>query len=117
MLINLVLLAGLFAGKKWKWPYLGAILFGVIKGIFYFVAPLKTESIGLCLLNGLIGAFLFGGLAAALVFFLRRLDRDAPVEANYATPGTEKMKFRWEYIPLAIAVIFLVFGEMILAMI
>lgn len=65
-----------------------------------------------CLLNGAIGFAVFGGLAAAMVYFLRRLDRDEPKEVSYST--TEKAVFKWEYFPLAGIVLALIFGEMLL---
>ncbi len=113
MLPNIVLLLLVFGATRWKKrPYAGALILALIKGGLYFVVPLKTQPLWLCILNGLIGFVVFGGLAAALVYFLRRLDRYETKEVSYST--TEKAVFKWEYFPLAVIVLILIFGEMIL---
>ncbi len=115
MLPNILLLLLVFGATRWKRrPYAGALVFALIKAGLYFAVPLETQPLWVCALNGAIGLVVFGTLAAALVYFLRRLDRYEVKEVSYSTSGTEKAVFKWEYFPLAVIVLVLIFGEMLL---
>lgn len=107
MLLNLVLLFFVFGAAKKKFnPYAAALILGAIKGGFYF---LGSQSI----LSAIIGFILFGGLAAGLVYLVARLDQKEATEEPYPKYGTRKKSpFKWEYIPLSIIVLFLIFGEL-----
>jgi hypothetical protein len=111
MIWNIVLLFLVFgAAKKKINPYASAAALGAIKGVLYFIA---TRSI----LGGIIGFVIFGGLAFALVYLLGRLDRKEATEEPYPKYGTRrKQTFKWEYVPLSGIVLFLIFGEMYIAM-
>lgn len=110
MLLNLILLILLFGSEKKKKfpPYVMALIFGLIKGSAY---GFYTGHLVIALVAGLI----FAGMAAAFVFFMRSLnqseDKDRPDLPTYHTPGSQKTKFRWQYIPLWIIAILLVGGE------
>ncbi len=115
MFINIALLLLVFGATKWKkMPYAGAAVFGLVKGVLYFIGAFRQASLGLALFNGVLGLVLFGGLAVVFIHLLRRLDHGEVIEANYASPGTEKTAFRWEYTPLTVVLLCLIFGEMIL---
>ena len=114
MLPNIVLLLVVFGVARWKkHPYLGALVLGLVKGALYFALPLGSLPLWACVLNGVIGLVGFGALAAGLVYFLRRLDRGEPREVSYSTAGSDRVVFKWEYIPLCVIVLMLIFGEMI----
>jgi hypothetical protein len=115
MLANIILLVVVFGATRWKkQPYLGALVFALVKGGLYFAVALRTLPLWACFLNAAIGCFLFGGLAAALVYFLRRLDRYEPTEVSYSTLGSERVAFKWEYLPLVAIVLAIIFGEMLI---
>lgn len=110
MIANLILLFLLFGSTKWKkGPYVGAIALGLIKGILYLVV---TRSIVVALMMGIA----FFALAAGFVFFLGRLDKKEEVDQGYTKYGfgQKKKKMRWEYVPLSILVLIIIFGEMLL---
>jgi len=109
MLWNLLLLFLVFAAAKKKFnPYAAAIVFGVAEAGIYFFHTRNV--VGACLEFAV-----YALLAAGLVYFLGRLDRKPATGNPYPTPGTdEKVSFRWEYIPLAALVLFLVFGETVI---
>jgi hypothetical protein len=114
MILNILLLVGVFGARKKKINlYLSAALLGLAKVIIYFVF---TKNILISLLMGII----FTALASAFVFFLKRLDARKPGEAEvvpmYSTPGSEKMAFRWEYFPLSVLLVVIIFGELVVAL-
>jgi hypothetical protein len=116
MLPNIVLLLLVFGATRWKkHPYLGALVLGLAKGALYFAVPLRNMPLWACILNGVIGFVAFGSLGCGLVYFLRRLDRGEPQEVTYSTAGSDRVVFKWEYIPLSLIVVALIFGEMVFA--
>ena len=109
MLLNLILLFLVFgAAKKKISPYFAAILLGVIEAVVHYLAHRN-------LVGALVQFAVYAALAAALVYFVARLDRKPATGAAYPTPGTgDKVSFQWEYIPLAALILFLVFGETVI---
>jgi hypothetical protein len=111
MLINIVLVVLLFGAARKKCnPYAAAAILGAIKGVLYFIGS-----------HSIIAAFLaflvFGGLTAAMVYFLSRVDWKEATEAPYTRFGTmKKSPFKWEYVPLSAIVFLLIFGEMAVGM-
>lgn len=54
----------------------------------------------------------YGAIAAAMVYFLSRIDRKELNEEPYPKFGLKKKSaFKWECVPLFIIVGFLIFGE------
>ena len=86
---------------------------GVIKLIFFAVF---TRSFAWAVIMGLA----YAGLGTAFIYFLRRLDqrddRERPEVPTYRPAGTDKVKFRWEYFPLVILLILIVWGEPIVVL-
>jgi hypothetical protein len=114
MAANVLILLVVFGVSRWKkFPYLGALLLGLVKGGLYFVVPLQTLPLWACLLNGAIGFVVFGGLGFGLLYLVRRLDRGEPQEVRYTVGGADRVSFKWEYIPLTAIVVVLVFGEIV----
>ena len=114
MLLNLLLLLLLFGAQKKKVsPYLAGLLLGVIKLIFFAVF---TRNLAWAVIMGVA----YAGLGTAFVYFLRRLDqredRERPEVPAYRPAGADKMKFRWEYFPLVILLILIVWGEPIVVL-
>lgn len=111
MLINLALLVFVFGATKKKFnPYAAAAILGAAKGVLYFIG---SKSV----ISALVGFVVFSGLAAGLVYFLARLDKKEATEDPYPRYGTwKKTAFKWEYIPLSVIVLFLIFGEPIATM-
>jgi hypothetical protein len=112
MVLNLALLFLVFTAEKKKLkPYVAAGLFGLVKAIIYVVFS------GQWLLAVAIGATL-GGLVSAFVYLLRRLDRreagEQPGVPTYRAGGSDKMTFRWEYIPIVVLLLLIVGGEFFL---
>lgn len=109
MLLNIILLLLVFgAAKKKISPYTAAMLLGVIEAGIHFITHRN-------LVGALIQFGVYAALAAGLVYFLARLDRKPATGAAYPTPGTGgKVSFHWEYIPLAVLILFLVFGETVI---
>ena len=108
IVINIALLFLVFgAAKKKLNPYLLAAILGAIKAGLYLLA---TRSIIVT-----AGVFVvFGGLAATMVYFLARIDRKESTEERYSMYGARKAgPFIWEYIPISLAAVVLVFGEFI----
>jgi hypothetical protein len=115
MLANIILLVVVFGATKWKkQPYLGALIFALVKGGLYFAVPLQSLPLWACMLNGAIGFLLFGSLAAGFVYFLRRLDRGETKEVSYSTRGSDRVTFKWEYLPLVALLLAIIFGEMLI---
>jgi heme/copper-type cytochrome/quinol oxidase subunit 2 len=112
MIINILLLAALFAASKKKFnPYAAAGGLGAIKTVLYF---LSTRSLLVALGAGLI----FFGLAAAMVYFLSRVDKKEEGEEHFTKYGhLKKGRFKWENIPLTISVVLIIFGELLLTFI
>ena len=112
MLLNVVLLFLVFGAEKKKFsPYLAALLLGAIKAAIY---ALVTRTI----IGPVIMGIIYAGLAAAFVFFLRRIDRrenlEKPVVPTYGLAGTQTIKFKWEYIPLVVLLLLIIGGEILL---
>lgn len=109
MLINIILLVLVFGARKKKLnPYMAALALGVLKAIIYLAF---TMNIVVAIIMGAA----FAALASAFSFFLIRVSKrelggneGAPI---YSTPGTGKVAFRWEYFPLTVILILLIFGE------
>lgn len=112
MILNIGLLILVFTAQKKKLsPWLAGLSFGLVKGVIYGVV---TRHVIFALVMGLI----FAGLATAFAYLLRRVDRReaaaAPEIPTYAAGGSDKVTFRWEYIPLVILLLLLIGGEMLL---
>jgi xanthine/uracil permease len=113
MVLNIALLLLVFGAEKKKVmsAYVAAALLGLIKFILYALLS------GTLIIPVLIGV-VYGGLACAFVFFLKRLeqseDKERPAVPTYSLAGTEKTRFRWEYIPLAFLLMLIVGGEVLL---
>lgn len=112
MLLNIGLLILVFAAQKKKLsPWLAGFAFGAVKGAIYAVV---TRHIVFALVMGLI----FAGLTTLFAHLLRRADRRetaaAPDTPAYTVGGSDKMTFRWEYIPITILLLIIVGGEMLL---
>ena len=111
MIVNTLLLFLVFGAMRWKkQPYTGALVLAAIKGALYLHFAYGKVPIWVVILNGVIGFLIFGGLAAGMVYFIRRLDRYEPKEVSYSSPGAERAIFKWEYLPLSGIVLLLVFG-------
>jgi len=113
MILNIALLLLVFGAQKKKInPYVAALLLGVIKAVIYAVF---AGSILLAVAMGVI----YAGLTSAFVYFLTRLDKredsERPEVPTYRSPGSQTMKFKWEYIPLVILLLLIIGGDMILA--
>jgi hypothetical protein len=111
MILNFALLAMVFGASKKKLnPYAAAVLFGLVKGGLVFW-------LGRNVIAALIVLVLYAGAAAAMAYFLDRVDRKELSDDPYPKYGRKKNgTFKWEYVPLTTAVAFLVFGDMILTM-
>lgn len=111
MLLNLILIALVFGASKKRYnPYFAALIVGALKGAVYFVA---SKSVVVTVLASL----LYGGLAAALVHLLSRVDMKEANEEPYPKYGTwRESPFKWEYVPLAAIVVFIVFDDLLAAM-
>jgi hypothetical protein len=110
MIWNIALLFLVFGSAKKKIkPQISALIFGAVKGVLYYVV---ADSI----LNGVIGFLLFGSLALAVVYLIARLDKKEATDEPYPKYGTRRTGsgFKWEYVPLSIIIIFLIFAEIIL---
>lgn len=112
MLLNIALLFLVFGAEKKKFsPYAAAMMLGLIKGIMYLMF---TRNIVFAVGMGLI----YAGLAASFVLFLKRIDRheasERPEIPTYGVAGSERIKFKWEYIPLTIVFLLLIGGEILL---
>lgn len=109
MIWNIVLLFLVFGAQKKKMnAYWAALLLGGLKGVIYLVFTRDA-------LLASIMAVIFAGLASALVYFLKRLDRPSvgakPSDPVYRSTGAEKMAFQWEYIPLVALLLLIIGGE------
>ena len=113
MLLNIALLLAVFGAEKKKFgPYIAALLLGIIKAATYL-------AFGRGILTAVIVGSLYGGFAAAFVYFLKRLDaredRDRPAMPNYGSAHSSRVTFRWEYIPVVVLLLLIIGGEFILA--
>ena len=116
MIPNILLLFLVFGAMRWKkQPYAGALVLAAIKGALYLHIAYGQVPLWAVILNGVIGFIVFGGLAAGMVYFIRRLDRYEPKEVSYSSAGAERAVFKWEYFPIAGFALLLIFGEMLLA--
>lgn len=111
MIWNILLLFLVFGASKKKFnPYASAAILGAVKGVLYYIG---SQSV----IVAVLGFLIFGGLAAALVYFLARVDKKESTEEPYPKYGSRKSApFKWEYIPLSTIVILLIFGEMLAVM-
>ncbi len=112
MVLNILLLFLVFGAKKKKAsPYIAAVALGLIK---FAVYAAFSQSI----LGPLILGTIYAGLAAAFVYFLIRLDRredsERPDVPAYTLASSDRMKFRWEYIPLVVLLLLIIGGEILL---
>ena len=105
MVINILLVIVIFGLPKKKFSALAvAGIYGLLKGAICFVASrnLVTTAIGL-----VIGF----ALAYATRYLFGRLDNYDKGGEEYSDYSPKKKgKFKWEYIPLAIFVILMIFG-------
>lgn len=113
MILNIVLLFLVFGAEKKKInPYAAALIFGAIKGVL--VAVFAQAYIA-----ALVVAAFYAGLVAAFVYFLKRVDRrdekGQSDEPDYSPGESDKMTFRWEYVPLVVLLLAIIGGEFILA--
>lgn len=109
MIWNIALLFLVFGPAKKKFnPYASAAIFGAVKGVLYYIG---SQSV----IVAVLGFLIFSGLAASMVFFLGRIDKKEVVEEPYPKFGATRKStpFKWEYIPLSIATVLLIFGEML----
>ncbi len=111
MVLNIALLFLVFGAEKKKIsPYTAALAFGIIKGVIYAVF---SRNLVFALVMGVI----FAGLAAAFVYFLKRIDRreekERPDVPAYSTAGPDTIKFKWEYIPLVALLLLIIGGEIL----
>lgn len=111
-LINILLLFFVFGAQRKKMnAYWAALLLGLIKAVIYLIFTRQ-------LLVAAVMGITFAGLTAALVYFLKRLDqRDAATKEAvpvYRSAGSEKMTFRWEYLPLVVLMLLIIGGEVLL---
>ncbi len=116
-MVNIMLLFLVLGATRWKrQPYAGALAFAAIKGVLYTVVAIGTVPLWAVILNGVFGLIVFGGLAAGMVYFIRRLDRYEPKEVSYASPGAERAVFKWEYLPITGFALLVIFSETLLAL-
>jgi Ca2+/Na+ antiporter len=110
MVVNILLLFFVLgAAKKKLNPHVSAAIFGAIKGTIYF---LVTKSV----IVSLIVFVIFYGLIAGLIFFFGKLDKKEEIkDPNSMYSSAPKESFKWEYIPITIFVILIIFGEFIVA--
>ena len=113
MILNIALLVLVFGAEKKKIsPYVAALLLGVIKAVIYAV-------FGANLVIAVMIGTIYAGLAASFVYFLKRVDRredsERPEVPTYTSMGSDRIKFKWEYIPIVILLILIVGGEFLLA--
>lgn len=87
-------------------------MFGIVKGVLYTLVALTQFPLWAAVLNGVVGLVVFGSLAAGMVYLLRRLDRGDSKPVTYTSAGSDRMVFKWEYIPLSAIIVLLIFGEM-----
>lgn len=108
MLLNFALVFLIFgAGRKKMNRYLAAAIYGAVKGVLAFMA---TAS----LLPALINFAIYGALAVALMVLLARIDTKEATENTISDYSLKrKSAFKWEYVPLAAIVTFLLFGELL----
>ncbi len=105
MLLNIILIVVVFgAAKKKLNPYVAAAILGVIKGVVLY---LVTQNV----IYGITNFILAGILAAGFVYFLQRIDKKEETEEPYPKYGTRKKgRFKWEYIPLSLTLVLLIFA-------
>ena len=106
MIVNFLLLVFAFgAAKKKMSPYAAAAIFGAVKAVFYFIGS-KSVAVSL------IAFILFAALVAGLIFFFRKLDEKEVVEdPKDLYSSNPKAKFKWEYIPITVLILAIMFGE------
>jgi hypothetical protein len=106
MILNFLLLAALFAASKKKFnPYAAAAVFGAIEAVLHFLSSRN-------LIEGLMAGLIYTGLAATMVYMLARVDKKEEGEEHYSKYGRIKEgRIKWEYIPLSVAVVLILFGE------
>lgn len=93
MLLNIALLLLVFGAEKKKInAYAAAGGFGLVKAVIYAVF---AQNLVLALGMGMV----FAGLAAAFVYFLKRLDQreaqERPDVPTYTSRGSDTMRFKW----------------------
>jgi Ca2+/Na+ antiporter len=108
MWINLVLLILAFgAQRKIKNPYIPALVLGLVKFGLYFVL---THQLSVALGSAAIVTVIL----LAFVFFLGRLDRKGREEMgdipDYDNRNPTPKSFKWEYIPLSLLLVLLLFA-------
>jgi hypothetical protein len=109
MILNIILLGLVFGSARKKYnPYMAALILGLIKGGLYFIGSRSW-------LVAVLAVVFYSGIAAAMVYFLSRIDRKELKEDPYPKFGLKKKSvFKWEYVPLSVIVGFLIFGETVL---
>lgn len=112
MILNIVLIFVVFGLTRWKkYPYAGALVLGLLKATHYVLSLMSQVPLWAVLVNAVIAFVVFGALAAGMVYFLRRLDRGEPTQVSYKAGGSDRMVFKWEYLPLTAIVVLMIFGE------
>ena len=110
MLVNFVLLLLVFGSSKWKkGSYIPAAVIGAIKGAIYLVLARS-------MLWAVVMATVFFAMAAGMIYFLGRLEKKAeeqPAFTKYAL-SRPKQKMQWEYGPLVVLILLILFGELLL---
>lgn len=112
MIWNILLLLLVFGSAQKKYnPYLSAAILGAVKGGLYYIA---NQS----LIAAALGFIIFGGLGAALVYLLARMNKKEVPGVPYPKYGGKSPSgpFHWEYIPLSGIVLIIIFGEMFAAL-
>jgi hypothetical protein len=106
MILHFLLLAALFAASKKRFnPYAASAIFGAIEAVLHFLSDRN-------LVAGLMAGIIYTGLAATMVYMLSRVDQKEEGEEHYSKYGHIKEgRFKWEYIPLSVAVVLILFGE------
>ena len=106
MLLNFFLLVCIYASRKLKGRgYLVALTTGLIKGIIYLMFGSDVAFAGVI-------ALVFAAVACLVHFLLVKLTAKQDYVTHYSMPSTPspKKNVQWEYVPLAVLFIVVVFA-------
>jgi heme/copper-type cytochrome/quinol oxidase subunit 2 len=103
--INIISLIAIFGLPKKKFSTLAvAGIYGGIKGVAYYIA---TLNLAMALLALVVGCVL--GYATRYLFGrLDKYDKDGEDYSRYSSK--KKTKFKWEYIPIVLLIIVMIFA-------